>query len=118
MLFLSAESTITLITLLIGLVGAIAALIPTLIKLVSSIKKIAKDGNWKKLTEIAMDVMKQVEEMHRQNPSMSSEDKLNLAIQLIKDAGSMLGIQVDDDMVNDLVDYIGQTISWVNEMKK
>lgn len=112
------ENTITLITLIIGLLGAIAALIPTLIKLFNMIREIAKNKNWTKLTAIAMDAMKQVENEYRKNPKMTGEEKLELALDIIVDQAESLGVEMDENSIRDLINYINDTIKWANDMKK
>ena len=115
---MTLEQTITLITLIIGLIGAVAALIPTLIKLFKTIKELVSNKNWLKLTKIALGAMKEVEAHYRANPNMSSQAKLDLAIDLIKKSSADLGIDITDELVDDLVKYIEDTIQWANDMKK
>ena len=115
---MTVAQTIALITSIIGLVGAIAALIPTLIKLFKTIKELVSNKNWATLTRIAMDAMKEVETHYRANPNMTSQEKLDMAINLIKNSSKDLGIEVTDELIDNLVNYIKQTITWANDMKK
>ena len=115
---MTVEQVITLITLIVGLVGAVAALIPTLIKLFKTIKELVANKNWATITKIALDAMKEVEQYYRSHPEMTGNDKLNMAIDIIIKTSRDLGIEVTDELVDDLVDYIQKTISWANDMKK
>lgn len=115
---MTAQEIITLITLIIGLVGAIAALIPTLIKLFNSLKEIAKNKNWTKLISIAMEAMKDVERHYRENPNMTGEQKLDMALEIIKESSASLNVTISDKEVDDLIEYINETIKWANDMKK
>lgn len=112
------NNTITLITLIVGLIGAIAALIPTLIKLFNTIKEIAKNKNWSKLTAIAMDAMRDVERKYRENPNMTSEEKLEMALNIVVEQAAELDVQVDENSIKEVIKYINDTIKWANDMKK
>lgn len=115
---MNLQDIITLITLIIGLIGAIAALIPTLIKLCNSLKEIAENKNWNKLVSIAMEAMKDVEKHYRENPNMTGEQKLNMALEIIKQSSTNLDVTINDKDINDLIKYINDTIKWANDMKK
>lgn len=115
---MTVQEIITLITLIIGLVGAIAALIPTLIKLFNSLKEIAQNKNWTKLISIAMEAMKDVEKYYRENPNMTGEQKLDMALEIIKESSASLNVTISDKEIDDLIDYINKTIKWANDMKK
>ena len=115
---MTAEQVITLTTLIIGLIGAIAALVPTLIKLFKTIKELVANKNWVKLTQIAMNAMQEVEIEYRKNPNMSSKEKLDMAIEIIQSSAAQMGVEVTDEVVDNLVKYINNTIKWANDMKK
>lgn len=115
---MTVEQIITLITLIVGLVGAIAALIPTLVKLLKTIKELVANKNWAKLTMVALDAMREVENYYREHPDMTSEEKLDMAIAIIEEASLDLGVEITDKLVDDLTNYIKETINWANEMKK
>lgn len=115
---MTAQEIITLITLIIGLVGAIAALIPTLIKLFKTFKELVANKNWAALTKIAMSAMKDVEVEYKKNPNMSSQEKLDMAIEIIQSSAAQMGVEVTDELIDNLVKYINDTIKWANDMKK
>lgn len=115
---MDVNNTITLITLIVGLIGAIAALIPSLIKLFKSLKEIVKNKNWAALTKIAMSAMKDVEIEYKKNPNMSSQEKLDMAIEIIQSSAAQMGVEVTDELIDNLVKYINDTIKWANDMKK
>jgi hypothetical protein len=115
---MTTEQVITLITLIVGLVGAIATLVPTLIKLFNAFKEIAKNKNWQALKDIAKAAMKEVEEHYRLHPEMTSEEKLNMAIEVIIAGAAEIDVEVNEDTIRDIVKYINETIQWANDMKK
>lgn len=115
---MTAEQVITLITLIVGLIGAIAALIPTLIKLFKTFKELVANKNWAALTKIAMGAMKDVEVEYKKNPNMSSQEKLDMAIEIIQSSAAQMGVEVTDELIDNLVKYINDTIKWANDMKK
>lgn len=114
---MTTEQIITLITLIAGLIGAIAALIPTLIKLFKALKEIFKNKNWQALKDIAKAAMQEVEEHYRANPTMTSKQKLDMAIDLIVEGAKEIDIEVDESTIENLIEYIEKTIKWANSMK-
>lgn len=113
----TVEGWIGLVSLIVGLIGAIGALIPVIIKLVKALKEIIKNKNWNEIKDIAKAAMTTVEEYHRSHPEMSSDDKLNMALDIIQAGCKEIGVEVDDVTLDNLVNYIKQTINWFNEMK-
>lgn len=113
----TVEGWIGLISLLVGLIGAIGALIPVIIKLVKTLKEIVKNKNWNEIKDIAKAAMTTVEEYHKSHPEMSSDDKLNMALDIIQAGCKEIGVEIDDATLENLVSYIKQTISWFNGMK-
>ena len=97
---MTAEQVITLITLIVGLIGAIAALVPTLIKLFKTIKELVANKNWAALTKIAMSAMKDVEVEYKKNPNMSSQEKLDMAIEIIQSSAAQMGVEVTDELID------------------
>ena len=114
---MTAEQVITLITLIAGLIGAIAALVPTLIKLFNTMKELIQNKNWQALKDIAKNAMKEVEEYYRVHPDMTSQQKLDMAIELIITSAAIINIEIDEQTIRNLVKYIEDTIKWANDMK-
>jgi len=104
---------ITLITLIVGLIGAIAALIPTLIKLKDCLKDIIKNKDWKKILSFAMTAMKTVEATGK-----SGTEKKEMVIASVTDSCAEIGIELDQTTLENLIQYIDETIGFVNEMAK
>ena len=113
----TVEGWIGLISLFIGLIGAIAALIPVAIKLVKALKEIIKNKNWNEIKDIAKAAMTTVEEYHRSHPEMTSDDKLNMALDIIQKGCAEIDVEVDEATLENLVNYIRKTINWFNGMK-
>ena len=76
------------------------------------INKSIKDKNWKLITEIAKQVMADVEEFAKTHPDMTSEDKLNMALEGIKTAMEAAGIAFDEKIIKKLIDYISEMCKW------
>lgn len=115
---MDVNNTITLITLIVGLIGAIAALVPTLIKLFKTIKELIANKNWAALTKIAMSAMRDVEIEYKKNPNMTSEEKLEMALDIVVEQAAELEVQVDENSIKEVIKYINDTIKWANDMKK
>lgn len=113
----TVEGWVGLVTLIAGLIGSIAALIPVVIKLVKSLKEIIKNKNWDKIKEVATAAMKTVEDYYKTHPEMSSDDKLQMALEIIKAGCAEIDIVIDDEILNNVVKYICDTINWFNSMK-
>ena len=115
---MTVEQIITLITLIAGLIGAIATLIPTLIKLFKALKEIVKNKNWQALKDIAKVAMREVEEHYREHPEMTSQQKLDMAIEIIIAGAAEIDIEVSEDTIKEIIQYINETIQWANDMQK
>lgn len=115
---MTVEQVITLITLIAGLIGAIATLVPTLIKLFKALKEIVKNKNWQALKDIAKAAMKEVEEHYREHPEMTSQQKLDMAVEIIIASAAEIDIEVSEDTIKEIIKYINETIQWANDMKK
>ena len=114
---MTVEQIITLVTLIAGLIGAIAALVPSLIKLFKALKEIVKNKNWQALKDIAKAAMQEVEEHYRTNPTMTSKQKLDMAIDLIVEGAKEINVEIDETTIESLIEYIEKTIKWANSMK-
>lgn len=115
---MEVEQVITLITLIVGLIGAIAALVPTLIKLFNTMKELIQNKNWQALKDIAKVAMQEVEEHYRKHPEMTSQQKLDMAIEIIIRGAAEIDVEVSEDTIREIVKYINETIQWANDMKK
>ena len=102
---------------ILGLVTAIVSLIPTIVSVVILIRNIIKNKNWSLVMSIADAAMKKVEDYSREHPGMSSDEKLEMALQAIKAGLGVAGIKFDDALIKRIIEYIKQSISWFNEMK-
>lgn len=108
----TVEGWVGLITLIVGLVGAIAALVPTLIKLFKAGKKLIKEKNWKKIMEIADAAMKEAEKVGEKGT------KKEMVIAAVKKGCEEAGIELEEELLQDLYGYIEECIEWFNGMNK
>lgn len=67
---------------------------------------------------IADEAMKTVEEYSKLHPGMTSDEKLEMAIEAVKSGLAVAGIKVDADAIKRIVEYIKQSIGWFNDMQK
>ncbi len=102
---------------IVNLIIAIASLIPTLISVGALIVNIIKNKNWKLVMTIADEAMKTVEEYSKLHPDMTSQQKLDMAIESVKSGLSVAGIAVDEKLVKRIIEYITESIGWFNKMK-
>jgi len=99
-------------SLICDLVIAIIGVIPTIISLIYLVRNIIKNKNWNMIMKMAMEAMTAVEAYAIANPNMTSEDKLNMALEAIKKACGSAGITVDDILIKQIIDYISEMCSW------
>lgn len=109
----SLEQIITLVTLVAGLIGSIAALIPTIIKLGKALKTIIKEKNIKKIKALADIAMEAAEKM-----GGTGEEKKQAVIDSVLASCKELGVEVSEEELKELADYIDEAITWFNGMKK
>ncbi len=103
---------------IINLVIAIVSVIPTIVSAVILIVNIIKTKNWKLMMAIADEAMKTVEEYSKLHPGMTSDEKLEMAIEAVKSGLAVAGIKVDADAIKRIVEYIKESIGWFNDMNK
>ena len=102
---------------ILGLVTAVVSVIPTVVSVVMLIINIVKNKDWATVMDIADAAMRKVEEYSKEHPGMSSDEKLNMALEAIYVGLEVAGIKVDKALVERIIAYIKQSISWFNEMK-
>ena len=99
-----------------NLIIAIVSIIPTLVSVGVLIYNIIKNKNWTLMMNIADAAMAKVEEYYRLHPEMTSEQKLEMAVEAIEEGLKVAGITVDKKTLQRLIDYVKQSIGWLNEM--
>lgn len=102
------EIFLEILKLLPEIVSAASAVVAFVLLIVKAVK----DKNWKLITEIAKQVMADVEEFAKLHPEMTSEDKLNMALEGIKTAMTAAGIKFDEKVIKKLIDYISEMCKW------
>lgn len=107
----SVEGWVGLILMFLGLIGSIAALIPTAIKLFKALKEIVKNKNWQKILELADNAMELAE-----ITSLHGSDKRDLVINTVRKGCSELDIELNEELVENLIKYIDESIQWLNRM--
>ena len=56
--------------------------------------------------------MTTVEEYAMEHPEMTSEDKLEMALQAVKAGLGAAGISVDEELIKKIIDYISEMCEW------
>ena len=100
------------ILLVVELIGAVCALVPTLVSIFALIKNIIKNKNWALIMKIANSAMSTVEAYSKEHPGMTSEEKLEMALEVIKTSCQTAGIALDEANLQRIVDYITEMCSW------
>ena len=99
------------------LITTICGIIPVVIGAVVAIVNIIKTKNWKLVQEIADKAMATVEAYSKAHPNMSSDEKLEMALEAIKSGLEAVNIKITNALLEQIKAYIKQCISWFNEMK-
>ena len=105
-------STVEKILLVIQLIAAVCALVPTLVSVFALIKNIIKNKNWTLIMKIANSAMSAVESYSNEHPVMTSEEKLEMALEAIKVSCQAVGIVLDEANLQRIVDYITEMCAW------
>ena len=105
-------STVEKILLVVQLIAAVCALVPTLVSVFALIKNIIKNKNWTLIMKIANSAMSAVESYSNEHPVMTSEEKLEMALEAIKVSCQAVGIALDEANLQRIVDYITEMCAW------
>lgn len=103
---------IVLITAIVGLIGTVVALIPTAIKLAKSLKEIAKNKDWKKIMIAIKEAVVTAEASGK-----SGVEKKTMVIETIKTFCMECDVILDEDLLNQVSDYIDTLISTFNQLE-
>lgn len=98
--------------LICDLIVAIAGVVPTIIALVYLVKNIIKNKDWTLVMKMAMEAMTVVEKYAEEHPEMTSDDKLNMALEAIKKSCEAAGVKVNADLIKRIIEYISEMCSW------
>lgn len=108
----TANGIITLISALIALIGTGTGVFFAIKNFIKLMKSNTKEQNWKLIMKIADAAMKTAE-----TSGKSGADKKQMVIESVKASCKAAGIDADE-FIDQLADYIDQTIAFVNSMKK
>ena len=108
----TANGIITLISALIALIGTGTGVFFAIKNFIKLMKSNTKEQNWKLIMKIADAAMKTAE-----TSGKKGADKKQMVIESVKASCKAAGINADE-FIDQLVDYIDQTIAFVNSMKK
>ena len=108
----TANGIVTLISALIALIGTGVGVYIAIKNFIKLIKSNTKEQNWKLIMKIADAAMETAEKSGKKGA-----DKKQMVIESVKASCKAAGINADE-FIDQLVDYIDQTIAFVNSMKK
>ena len=108
----TANGIITLITGLVGLIGTGIGAYFAIKNWIKLVKEKNANEIWKMIMEMADAAMKEAEKSCK-----AGADKKTMVIESVKASCKAAGINIDL-FIDQLADYIDQTISFVNKMKK
>ena len=108
----TANGIITLISALIALIGTGIGVYFAVKNFIKLMKSNTKEQNWKLIMKIADAAMETAEKSGKKGA-----DKKQMVIESVKASCKAAGINADQ-FIDQLVDYIDQTIAFVNSMKK
>lgn len=108
----TANGIVTLISALIALIGTGTGVFFAIKNFIKLMKSNTKEQNWKLIMKIADAAMKTAE-----TSGKKGADKKQMVIESVKASCKAAGIDADQ-FIDQLVDYIDQTIAFVNSMKK
>lgn len=108
----TANGIITLISALIALIGTGIGVYFAVKNFIKLMKSNTKEQNWKLIMKIADAAMETAEKSGKKGV-----DKKQMVIESVKASCKAAGIDADQ-FIDQLVDYIDQTIAFVNSMKK
>ena len=107
-----ANGILTLISALIALIGTGTGVFFAIKNFIKLMKSNTKEQNWKLIMKIADTAMKTAE-----TSGKNGADKKQMVIESVKASCKAAGIDADQ-FIDQLADYIDQTIAFVNSMKK
>ena len=108
----TANGIVTLISALIALIGTGIGVYFAIKNFIKLMKSNTKEQNWKLIMKIADVAMKTAE-----TSGKKGADKKQMVIESVKASCKAAGIDADE-FIDQLMDYIDQTIAFVNSMKK
>lgn len=105
-------------SLIYTIVSLAILVIPSIVSAIIFIVKAVKNKDWKQIMSVADAAMKEVEEYAKTHPTMTSDQKLDMALNAVQKSLSSMNIAFDDATKEKTKNYINQTIKWFNDMKK
>lgn len=109
----TAKGWAGLIVFIVGFVVAVAALIPTAVKMVKRGAELMKNKDWLKIQEIAMAAMREAEASGKKG-----SEKQQMVIDAVIAGCKQAEIEINEEDLKNLVEYIDGTIKWFNSMNK
>lgn len=103
---------------IVSLITAALAVIPSLIGIVIFTINLIKNRNWDVLKEMANTAMQRVEEYYREHPEMGSEQKLEMAIEIVSSMANVAGVIINEASLKKIIEYIVNTIALANKVAK
>lgn len=108
----TANSIVALVSALLALIGTGTGVFFAIRNFIKLMKTNSKEQNWKLIMSIADAAMKTAEESGKKGA-----DKKHMVVESVKASCAAAGIDAEE-FIDQLLEYIDQTIAFVNSMKK
>lgn len=108
----TVEGWVNLAVFIAGFVAAVAAFIPVAIKSCKKGAELVKNKNWLKIKEIALVAMEKAEASEKRGA-----EKQQMVIDAVVAGCKEAEIEISEEDLKNLVEYIDETIAWFNNMK-
>ena len=94
--------------LIVGLIVAIVIAIPSIISIAYFVKKLITEKNWLFIMSVANQAVVAVEKVTSEYTNVTSEYKINLALEIIAQKCKEAGCAYDEVAMNRVITYITQ----------
>lgn len=116
-MFLTLDEAQSVVGFISAIVSLAVVAIPSLISAFVFIRKVIKNKEWTTITSVADTAMKTVEEYYKTHTDMTSDAKLEMALETIQSSLKAMNIDFSDETKEKVKSYINSCINWSNSMK-
>ena len=103
------QTTADIVRLISEILVLLGVLIPMVIAFVRAVKKAAKERNWKKLLDLAMNLIAQAEAEFT-----DGADKKSFVMQMLRTSLDEIDYEISDEELSDLIDSVVKLTKKVN----
>lgn len=100
------------INIFMELIIALIGLVPTFASGIGLIINISRNKNWAMVRQFANTAMSEVEAYSIENPTITSQQKLNKAIDIVEEKCKAQGIKFNTNLMSKSISYIKEMCTW------